>query len=170
MVNMNINRVIHRPVAALARVGRCARGRVRLVAMIVLAAGTPGFVTGADESPDPAAVSVDGPEDASAYLEFENKLDGKCYILSSGGKLTLMHNRHPERAIRYRLMRVFAGRPQGSFAVGTLAAGAEPIKLGCSEVDGRPQEWTVVRAEFAPDDTAPSAGATHGGSDDTPTD
>lgn len=78
-------------------------------------------------------------------------LDGRCQILSDGGKLRVMRNVHPTRAIRYRLTRVFVGKPQG-LSVGTAPAGGETIKLGCTKVDGRAQDWTVDRAAFTVED------------------
>ncbi|MGB1879384.1 MAG: hypothetical protein ACPHTD_01585, partial [Gammaproteobacteria bacterium] len=48
-------------------------------------------------------------ENAEDYLEFESVPDGRCQILSMGGKLRVLHNRHPELAIRFRLVRMFAG-------------------------------------------------------------
>ena len=168
-----INKVIHMLARHSASIWRphvvrardCARIHPAWpAAVLALAAGAAGA------SPDAPVVSpadVNG-EDAAAYLEFEQVLDGKCYILSSGGKLVLMHNRHPERAIAYRLVRVFAGRPQGSFTVGRLDAGVDPIKLGCSEVDGRPQRWEVVRAEFEPaPETKPAPPEKKSGANDT---
>lgn len=148
-----INKVIHRLGAVPGRRAHAAGVRYRprspgawAATILALAAGA---AEAAPDTAETAPADVDRKE-AAAYLEFEEVLDGKCYILSSGGKLVLMHNRHPERAIAYRLVRVFAGRPQGSLTVGRIDAGVDPIKLGCSEVDGRPQHWQVVRAEFEP--------------------
>lgn len=87
---------------------------------------------------------------AAAFLKFEPVLDGKCHILSEGGKLVLLHNTHPTRAIVYRLERRFVKLPQGLMD-GTIGPGAEPQKLGCDTVGGRPQTWQVKRAEFAPE-------------------
>lgn len=151
-----INKVIHNFGALAATLAtrthgtgiRYGRRRHGTWAATVLALAA-GVASAAQDTAETAPQNVDRKE-AAAYLEFEEVLDGKCYILSSGGKLVLMHNRHPERAIAYRLVRVFAGHPQGSLTVGRLDAGVEPIKLGCSEVDGRPQHWRVVRAEFEP--------------------
>ena len=84
---------------------------------------------------------------AEAALEFEEKLDGRCYILSEGGKLVVMHNRDEASSVRYRLVRLFADRPQMGQTTGVIGPG-EQIKLGCSEVDGRRQYWRVERAAF----------------------
>lgn len=87
---------------------------------------------------------------AASFLEFSAESDGRCQILSEGGQLRILRNRHSERAIDYRLMRVFAnGRPQNR-VVGTAPPGGEPVKLGCTRVDGRPQDWLLERATFTP--------------------
>ena len=88
------------------------------------------------------------PEAVSA-LEFEQKNDGKCHILSEGGKLMVMHNRHAGKLIEFRLIRYFADVRQQGRATGTIAAGESPIKLGCTLVDGREQRWEIERANFA---------------------
>ncbi len=93
------------------------------------------------------------PENAEDYLEFESIPDGRCQILSMGGKLRLLHNRHPELAIRFRLVRMFAGNhPQGR-STGAIAAGGKPTRLGCTRVDGRDQDWIIERASFAEGET-----------------
>jgi len=84
-------------------------------------------------------------EDASALLAFEEVTDGKCQILSEGGKLVLLRNLHPARTIRYRLVRMFMDVPQGRVD-GEIAAGEVPQKLGCSRVNRRVQSWRVERA------------------------
>jgi hypothetical protein len=95
--------------------------------------------------PVPAA----GAEDAAAHLELVTVPDGRCQILSEGGKLRVLHNRHASRPIDYRLLRTFPpGQPQGLVA-GTIPAGPEPHKLGCTRVDGREQDWLVKRARYA---------------------
>ena len=92
----------------------------------------------------PAADSADG------FLEFQSEPDGRCQILSEGGKLRVLYNRHDSRAIDYRLMRVFgAGHRQGR-VVGTAPAGGERVPLGCTRVDGHPQDWQLERATFSP--------------------
>lgn len=99
----------------------------------------------------PVAASQAEP-DPAAYLEFESVPDGRCQILSEGGKLRVLHNRHASRSIDYRLLRMFPPtRPQGLVA-GTIAAGAEPAKLGCTRVDGREQDWVLKRARYAPEE------------------
>ena len=102
-------------------------------------------------TPVAAAFAATGEADEAAnHLEFESQPDGRCQILSRGGKLRVVHNRHVDRAIEFRQMRTFAGgRPQG-LVVGVAPAGGEAVKLGCTEVDGRPQDWVVQRARFSP--------------------
>jgi len=96
-----------------------------------------------------AAASVDtteqSPED---FLEFKSELDGKCQILSSGGKLRTVKNNHPDKAIKYRFNRMFAGKRQASMAVGTIEPGEKPVKLGCTEVDGYEQTWEIKVVKF----------------------
>ncbi len=85
------------------------------------------------------------PED---YLEFESVLDGKCQILSKGGKLRTVINNHPDKSIKYRFTRMFAGKRQASMAAGTIEPGEKPVKLGCTEVDGYEQTWEIKVVKF----------------------
>ena len=63
---------------------------------------------------NPAQANQKLDPNAAAALEFEQLDDGKCHILSEGGKLMVMHNRHSEKAISFRLIRYFANvRQQG---------------------------------------------------------
>lgn len=114
--------------------------------------GSPDTATHAahEATPDdatPASEAADSTFPAETALEFEEKLDGRCYILSEGGKLVVMHNRSPSASVRYRLVRLFADRPQMGRTTGIIGPG-EQVKLGCSEVDGRRQHWRVERAAF----------------------
>ncbi len=86
--------------------------------------------------------------DAASFLEFESVPDGRCQILSAGGKLRVVHNRHTERSIDFRLTRLFAGNHPQGLVVGQLAAGETGMKLGCTEVDGRKQDWVIERARY----------------------
>jgi len=101
-----------------------------------------------------AAVPV-GPARAAAaaaagdYLAFESVLDGRCHNLSQGGKLRLMRNTHERQPIRYRLIRYFADKRQAGRVTGEIAPGGDPVKLGCTRVDGREQRWEIGRARFA---------------------
>lgn len=87
-------------------------------------------------------------DDPGSYLEFYSELDGKCQILSAGGKLRLVKNNHPDKNIRYRFVRMFSGKPQAGLVIGTLESGGKPIKLGCTRVDGREQGWEIKVARF----------------------
>ena len=99
----------------------------------------------------PLATAADGSAGAASYLVFESVADGRCQILSDGGKLRVLRNQHAQRAINFRLMRVFAGKPQG-LSTGIAEPGATPFKLGCTRVDGRDQDWVIERAGFKPED------------------
>src|SRR5690606_8133132 len=69
----------------------------------------------------PRVVASPGADDASEFLAFESVGDGRCLNLSEGGKLRILRNTHGERAIHYRVQRLFAGNhPQG------LATGIAP--------------------------------------------
>ncbi len=101
----------------------------------------------------PLAYPADSLEirDVSAPLEwlrFETVLDGRCQNLSEGGKLIVMHNDHPSRTIRYRLLRLHVDRPQGLMD-GSILPREPAQKLGCDRVGGRPQTWQIKRAQFA---------------------
>lgn len=86
----------------------------------------------------------------ASFLTFQSEADGRCQILSPGGKLRVLINSHATRAIDYRLVRVFgAGHRQGLVG-GTAPAGGERVPLGCTQVDGRPQNWLLERARFTP--------------------
>lgn len=96
-------------------------------------------------------VSADGlTAPAASYLTFDTVLDGKCHILSEGGKLIVLRNTHPSKAIRYRLVRLFATRPQGLLD-GLIAPTEAAQKLGCDKVGARAQTWQIKRARFAPE-------------------
>ena len=87
---------------------------------------------------------------AAGFIEFQSEADGRCQILSEGGKLRVLYNRHDSRAIDYRLMRVFGDGHRQGWVVGTAPAGGERVPLGCTRVDGRPQDWQLERATFSP--------------------
>jgi hypothetical protein len=97
----------------------------------------------------PASGSApDKPGAAATYLSFENRIDGRCHNLSEGGKLTVMHNNHPTKAIEFRLIRYHVDVPQWGRVTGTAVPGEPPIKLGCTLVGGREQRWGIERAQF----------------------
>lgn len=112
-----------------------------------------------------AASSVQAADSTAAdHLVFSTQFDARCHNLSEGGKMTMMANTHPDKAIRYRLIRMFMEAPQAGRAIGVIEPGTEPTKLGCDKVDKRPQTWRVERAEFvepAPREAAAAEGAVH---------
>ena len=98
------------------------------------------------------SASDDGVETqpAASYLTFQSEADGRCQILSTGGQLRLLINSHATRAIDYRLVRVFGDGHRQGLVGGTAAPGGERVPLGCTQVDGRPQDWLLERARFIP--------------------
>ncbi|MEQ8659206.1 MAG: hypothetical protein RLW62_00165 [Gammaproteobacteria bacterium] len=118
--------------AAPAR-GPAGRRAARLFSLVVvLCAATPAAASG----------------DAASFLTFESVNDGRCLNLSEGGKLRILRNTHASRDIAYRLTRMFAGNHPQGLSKGRAPAGGEPVKLGCTRVDGREQDWIVERAHF----------------------
>lgn len=94
------------------------------------------------------ALASEPPAAADSFLSFESLVDGRCHNLSERGKLRVMRNDHPSLKIRYRLIRYFVDVPQNGRATGIAEPGGDPIKLGCTLVQGRPQRWDIERAEF----------------------
>lgn len=82
------------------------------------------------------------------FIEFYSVPDGKCQILSRHGKLRLVKNNHPDKNIKYRFNRMFAGKRQASVAAGIIEPGEKPVKLGCTEVDGHEQTWEIKVVKF----------------------
>ncbi len=112
--------------------------RAAALLSLTVVSALPALNSSADEQP------------ASSFLAFQSEADGRCQILSAGGKLRILRNRHATRAIDFRVMRIFGdGHPQG-LAAGTAPAGGELVPLGCTQVDGRPQDWLLERASFTP--------------------
>ncbi len=126
---------LHSPVMAFS-----PRKRVPLLALACLGALT-SFAGAATNSVE---------QQATSFLEFQSEADGRCQILSEGGKLRVLYNRHASRAINYRLIRVFGDSHQQGRVAGTAPAGGEPVPLGCTQVNGRPQDWQLERATFIP--------------------
>ena len=89
---------------------------------------------------------------AANHISFEEKTDGKCHNLSEGGKLLVMYNNHPSEAISFRLIRYYIDVRQRGGATGIAQPGGEPIKIGCTQVGGRPQRWEIQRAHFVTDE------------------
>ncbi len=107
------------------------------------------FPLAAFSTPCDQLASTDETEKApEEYLEFSSELDGKCQILSKGGKLRIVKNNHPDKTIKYRFNRMFAGKRQASMAAGIIEPGDNPVKLGCTEVDGHEQTWEIKVVKF----------------------
>ena len=129
--------------AATGRYGGAMKPRKRCPRLLFGALLLPTLAWAATS--DPAAESA---------LVFEEQLDGKCQILSEGGKLVVLRNAHADRAVRYRLVRMFLGVPQ-SRVDGEIGPGETPQKLGCNRVNGRKQYWRVERAALVPPEDSP---------------
>ncbi|MGH8602619.1 MAG: hypothetical protein ACREXR_07530 [Gammaproteobacteria bacterium] len=86
--------------------------------------------------------------DPRSYLEFIANSDGKCTILSTGGRLQSIKNNHLSKTIRYRLVRYIAGKPQPSFTSGTVGPVGQMSALGCDRVDGQDQSWRIESARY----------------------
>ncbi len=98
-----------------------------------------------DEDKGSASTQEEVPDN---YIEFESVLDGRCQILSARGKLRVVKNTHPNKAIKYRFTRLFAGKRQAGLAMGTIEADGKPVKLGCTKVDGKDQTWEIKVVSF----------------------
>jgi len=86
---------------------------------------------------------------AMGFLELQAKLDNRCMLRDPRGKLIVLVNKHPSKAIRYRVVRIFAGHIQPGMGIGVIAAGGASIPLGCSMIDQRKQQWKLRSAQFA---------------------
>jgi len=87
-------------------------------------------------------------DDPRSYLEFIANSDGKCTILSAGGRLQSIKNNHRLKTIRYRLVRYIAGKPQPSFTSGTVGPVGQMSALGCDRVDDQDQRWRLESARY----------------------
>lgn len=85
---------------------------------------------------------------AMGYLELQAKLDNRCMLRDPRGKLIVLVNKHPSKAIHYRLVRIFAGHIQPGMGIGVIAPGGASIPLGCSMIEGHKQRWELRRAHF----------------------
>tara|TARA_R110002095_G_scaffold76193_2_gene65083 strand:- start:1239 stop:1610 length:372 start_codon:yes stop_codon:yes gene_type:complete len=117
------------------------RFRNSIAALLMCAA----FPASGSAPADPAA--------AATFLSFETRIDGRCHNLSEGGKLAVMHNKHPTKAIEFRLIRYHVDVPQWGRTTGIAPAGEPPVKLGCTLVGGREQRWAIERARFTKETT-----------------
>lgn len=100
--------------------------------------------------------------DAASYLELKAQPDNHCMLRDPTGKLVVLINKHPTKAIRYRVVRIFAGHIQPGLGVGVIPAGGEPVPLGCSKIDQHEQSWEVRSAKFAPAPPVTNASAQKG--------
>ncbi len=98
--------------------------------------------------PVAAQASDDQAEDVSSHLEIYKEFDGRCQGLRRGDA-RMIRNNHPDKSIKYRMVRVLNGKRQASIIQDTIAPGEENgQKLGCEKVSDREQNWRVIRAEF----------------------
>ncbi len=120
--------------------------RLGLNAILVSLFPLTAFSTPCDQAAKLDSSSME--KDPSQYIEFISQPDGRCQNLSSGGKLQVVKNNHNDKKIKYRFNRMFAGKRQAGLTIGVLEPGAEPVKLGCTEVDGRKQSWEIQIVNF----------------------
>lgn len=98
----------------------------------------------------PAAQASDDPteENTSSHLEIYKEFDGRCQGLRRGDA-RMIRNNHPEKSIKYRMVRILNGKRQASIIQDTIAPGEDNgQKLGCEKLGDREQNWRVIRAEF----------------------
>lgn len=96
-----------------------------------------------------AATSVsadDAAGKAASYVEFEHDFHSQCVMRN--GKMRLVRSTHPGRRIKIYLQRYYAGVRQPGRTTEVLEPGREAVTLGCTVVDGRPQDWKLVKARF----------------------
>ncbi len=117
----------------------------RTISILGIGLGLVLNCAGAAENTLPDGATADDP---ASYLKFETRDDNKCQRLWPRGKLVIMFNTHPHKAIKYRLGRVFAKVRQPSFTSGVIEAGPDPHPLGCTLVEGREQKWVIIQARF----------------------
>jgi len=115
-----------------------------------------GVMLASAQAEEPAYEPLPEGLEAAAYFEFGAAPDNRCMLLSPGGKLAWVRNRHPSLALRFRLIRMYAGAPQPGRVMGVLPPGPELVKLGCSRVAEREQRWDVERATLEPWEPPPA--------------
>ncbi|MFK8067208.1 MAG: hypothetical protein AB8D52_03090 [Gammaproteobacteria bacterium] len=103
------------------------------------------FSAPCDEKKESMSTQNEAPDE---FIEFESVNDGRCQNLSTRGKLRVVKNNHPDKAIKYRFNRLFAGKRQAGMAMGTIEADGKPVKLGCTKVDGKDQTWEIKVVSF----------------------
>ncbi len=90
------------------------------------------------------AVAADDP---AAFVQFVQEPGATCVARS--GMQVLVKNTHPTRTLRVWLDRWHMGVGTGDRSRSELKPGAEPEALGCSRSLTGPQEWRLVKAQFA---------------------
>ncbi len=95
-----------------------------------------------------APIVGSGEQRAADYIEFSYDFHSECVVRN--GKMLLVRNTHPVRAIKVYLDRFFAERRQPGRAAHTLEPAAQPVAVGCTVVDGLVQKWEVAKAVFVP--------------------
>jgi len=120
---------------------------LRAAALALLLAGYGAAASGGTEGAATEGTAEEA-EEAAAFLEMYQVLDAKCQGLRRGD-MRMIRNRHPSLAIRYRLKRHLANKPQAGLVTGLIPPGEEGERLGCELLSGREQRWKVLRAEFA---------------------
>ncbi|MDH3637018.1 MAG: hypothetical protein OES09_00955 [Gammaproteobacteria bacterium] len=85
---------------------------------------------------------------AVEYIEFSYDFHSEC--VTRNGKMVLVRNTHPARAIKLYLYRFFADKRQPGRAVHTLTPNGKAIAVGCTVVHGLAQKWQVAKAVFLP--------------------
>ena len=92
--------------------------------------------------------TVPAEDQALGHIRFSYDFDGRC--VQRNGEMARIANAHPDRGIKVYLRRYLADVMQPGRTVQSLPPGAEPVALGCTVVDGRPQRWQPVKAQFLP--------------------
>ncbi len=98
--------------------------------------------------PAAAQASDKQTEDVSSHLEIYKEFDGRCQGLRRGDA-RMIRNNHPDKSIKFRMVRILSGQRQPSIIQDTIAPGEDNgQKLGCEKLDDREQNWRIIRAEF----------------------
>lgn len=93
------------------------------------------------------AAAAQPAEDPAGFVQFVEENAGQC--TARGGVQILVRSSHPTRTVKVWLDRYHGGIGTGDRSRSVLPPGAEPEPLGCSRNNQVPQEWRLVRAEFA---------------------
>jgi hypothetical protein len=107
-----------------------------------LAAGACAAALAAITQVPPAAA-----EDVAQYVQFVQEPAALC--VERNGVQIQVKSSHPSRTLRVWLDRIHMGVGTGDRSRSELVPGGDPQPLGCSRSLSGPQEWRVVKAEFA---------------------